>query len=326
MLSSGWTDDTEGALGASIIDRMTALADATRGRLLLALERRELTVSELCATLHLPQSTVSRHLKVLGEEGWVVSRADGASNFYRMASPLPTPVKRLWQAVRDQIAELPEAAQDAERLRAVLARRPTRSQEFFTSAAGQWDRVRSELFGGRTELLPLLGLVDPSWTVGDLGCGTGQLTVSLAPLVNRVIAVDESPAMLKAARARVEGLDQVDLRRGELEALPIEDGALDVAIIALVLHYVEEPGVALREAARVLRPEGRLLLVDMMPHERSEYRQTMGHLWQGFSREQVTGWIQDAGLVPGLYHGLAPEATSKGPMLFIVSARKGAGS
>jgi ArsR family transcriptional regulator len=316
----------EGPLSTSIIDRMTALADATRGRLLLALERRELTVSELCATLQLPQSTVSRHLKVLSEEGWVDSRADGASNFYRMASPLSAPVRRLWQAVRDQIAELPEAAQDTERLRAVLARRPTRSQEFFSSAAGQWDRVRTELFGGRTELLPLLGLVEPTWTVGDLGCGTGQLTVTLAPLVRRVIAVDQSPAMLKAARVRLNGLAQVDLRRGELEALPIEDGSLDVAIIALVLHYVEDPAAAVAEAGRVLRPGGRLLLVDMMPHERSEYRQTMGHLWQGFAKEQVLGWFEAAGLVPGLYHGLAPEATSKGPMLFIASARRAMGA
>jgi ArsR family transcriptional regulator len=312
----------ERPLNTSIIDRMTALADATRGRLLLALERRELTVSELCATLQLPQSTVSRHLKVLGDEGWVDSRADGASNFYRMASPLSAPVRRLWQAVRDQIAELPEAAQDTERLRAVLARRPTRSQEFFSSAAGQWDRVRTELFGGRTELLPLLGLVEPTWTVGDLGCGTGQLTATLAPLVSRVIAVDQSPAMLKAARVRLNGVAQVDLRRGELEALPIEDGSLDVAIIALVLHYVEDPAAAMAEAGRVLRPGGRLLLVDMMPHERSEYRQTMGHLWQGFAKEQVIGWFEEAGLVPGRYHGLAPEATSKGPMLFIASARR----
>jgi len=312
----------EGEVGTTILGRLSALADITRARLLLVLERHELTVSELCAALQLPQSTVSRHLKVLADEGWVTSRADGASNRYQLAPQLDAPVRRLWQATRDQIAGLAETTRDRERLRSVLARRPTRSQEFFSSAAGQWDRMRVELFGARTELLPLLGLLDPSWTVGDLGCGTGPLAHALAPFVRQVIGVDESTAMLKAARFRVAGLPNVELRRGELQALPIEDATLDLAIVVLVLHYLARPAAALAETRRVLGPGGRLLLVDMMPHERAEYRQAMGHLWQGFSEGQMQDWLEEAGLEADGYHPLPADPVAKGPMLFALSARK----
>ena len=166
----------------AIFDRMSALADATRSRLLLVLERHELTVGELCQVLQLPQSTVSRHLKLLGDEGWVSARAEGTSRRYRMpADRLDADARQLWQLVRREVAELAGAAQDAERLRSVLAQRSTRSREFFSSAAGEWDRLRADLFGRRADLLGLLGLVDEAWTVGDLGCGTGQMAASLAP-------------------------------------------------------------------------------------------------------------------------------------------------
>ena len=185
----------------AIFDRMSALADATRSRLLLVLERQELTVGELCAVLQLPQSTVSRHLKTLVDEAWLASRAEGTSRRYRMLPErLDASARKLWGLVREQVAALPTAEQDARRLRSVLAQRTTRSQEFFSSAAGQWDRLRAELFGQRADLLGLLGLLDARWTVGDLGCGTGQISESLAPFVERVVAVDASAAMLQAAR------------------------------------------------------------------------------------------------------------------------------
>jgi ubiquinone/menaquinone biosynthesis C-methylase UbiE len=302
--------------------RLTALADPIRCRVLLALERHELTVSELHAALQLPQSTTSRHLKVLGDDGWVVSRVDGASNRYRMTPALEPAPRRLWQIVREQLSESPAAAHDAERVRAVLARRHTRSQEFFSTAAGQWDRLRTELFGQRTELMALLGLLDDSWTVGDLGCGTGLLAASLAPFVQRVIAVDESAAMLRGARARLRGTSNVELRSGTLEALPIADGELDAAMLVLVLHYLSDPAAALAETRRVLRPGGRLLLVDMMPHERAEYRVEMGHVWQGFGRDQIDGWLSAAGFGAWHYRSLPSDPSAKGPGLFAVSARR----
>ncbi len=305
-----------------ILDRLAALADATRSRLLLVLDRHELTVSELCQVLQLPQSTVSRHLKILGDDGWVVARAEGTSRRYTAAPSLDPGARRLWQLVRGQVAQDVTAEQDAERLRGVLAGRRTRSEQFFSSSAGHWDALRTELFGQRAELAALPGLLDEAWVVGDLGCGTGQVTASLAPYVGRVVAVDRSRAMLAAARSRLQGLENVELRQGELEALPIADGELDAAVLFLVLHYLAEPALALAEACRTLRPGGRLLVVDMTPHAREEYRQTMGHLWQGFSGEQMRGWLAEAGLEAVRYRVLPADARAKGPGLFSLTARR----
>ena len=262
-----------------IFDRLTALADPIRARLLLVLERHELTVSELRAALQLPQSTVSRHLRALGDAGWVASREDGTSNRYRMSTrELDAPARKLWQSVREEVGGMATAARDAERVRSVMAARHSTSQQFFASSAAQWDKLRAELFGSRTELLALLGLLDPRWIVGDLGCGTGQLSEAMAPFVKRVIAVDESPAMLRASRARLSAHANVDVREGTLETLPIEGGELDAAILSLVLHYVADPALALAGIYRALKKEARVLIVDMMPHDRAEYRQTMGHV------------------------------------------------
>jgi ubiquinone/menaquinone biosynthesis C-methylase UbiE/DNA-binding MarR family transcriptional regulator len=310
-------------VGTTIVSRLQTLADSTRSRLLLLLERHELTVGESCRAMQLPQSTVSRHLKVLADDGWVVSRADGASRLYHMTlADLDAGARRLWQVVREQVESSPAAARDGERLRSVLAERRSRSEEFFATAAGQWDRLRVELFGSRSELLPLLGLLDPAWTVADLGCGTGQLTQLLAPFVHRVVAVDASAAMLRTARTRVGDLANVEIRRGELESLPIEDQTLDGAFLVLVLPYVAEPVQVIAEAARALRPGGRLLVTDLMPHERSEYRHTLGHQWQGFGAEQVLGWCKTAGLTGGVYRALPPESSAKGPLLFTAAARR----
>jgi len=305
----------------TVFDRLSALADATRSRLLLVLDRHELTVTELCQALQLPQSTVSRHLRILADEGWVVSRAEGTSRQYRMASPLEAGARRLWQVVREQVGGGAQAVQDAERVRSVVAQRRTQSREFFTSAAGQWDGVRTELFGARAELSALPALLDEDWTIGDLGCGTGQVSAALAPFVRQVVAVDESRAMLAAARRRLDGVSNVDLRQGELERLPIEDGALDAAILFLVLHHVVEPARALAEAERTLKPGGRLLMVDMLPHERDDYRAQMGHVWQGFSPGQLGDWIEEAGLERLRYTALPPDPQARGPILFAATAR-----
>lgn len=307
----------------SIFERLAALSDTTRARLLLVLEQHEFTVGELCAVVQLPQSTVSRHLKVLADEGWVDARQDGTSRLYRLAPESLDPAARgLWRLVRDQLAAQPVADQDAQRMRSVLAERRSKSREFFSTAAGEWDRLRVELFGARADLLGLLGLLDPDWIVGDLGCGTGQVAESLSPFVARVIAVDESEAMLSAARRRLGGLSNVEVRSGSVESLPIEDGRLDAALLFLVLHHLPAPAVALAEARRALKPGGRLLVVDMMPHERREYRQTMGHVWQGFSSERLGRWMEEARLESFRYIPLPPDPRAKGPTLFAATARK----
>ena len=308
---------------ATIVTRLQSLADATRNRLLLLLEQHELTVSELCAALQLPQSTASRHLKVLADDGWVGSRADGASRFYRMAAhDLDPAAKRLWQVVREQVAGTPAAGRDAERLRGVLAQRRAGSDAFFATAAGQWDTLRTELFGGRTELLPLVGLLDPSWLVADLGCGTGHFTQLVAPFVEQVIAVDDSAALLRAAKARIGEAENVAIRRGGLEELPVESGVVDLACLMLVLPYVAEPQPVIAEAARILKPGARLLVSDLMPHEHDEYRQTMGHQRLGVSERELLGWLEDAGLRSARYLPLPLANEAKGPRLFTATALK----
>ncbi|HXC24749.1 MAG TPA: metalloregulator ArsR/SmtB family transcription factor [Gemmatimonadaceae bacterium] len=307
----------------TIFDHLTALSDPTRSRLLLVLDRQELTVSELCMVLQLPQSTVSRHLKVLGDERWVISRADGTSRRYRIAvEELGGATKKLWTLVRDQVAASPAAQQDTQRLQGVLANRRTASQAFFSTSAGQWDRLRMELFGNRLDLIGLLGLLDESWTVGDLGCGTGQVSELLAPFVSDIIAVDESAAMLNAARKRLQPCGNVTVRHGDLAALPIEDQSLDVALLFLVLHYAADPDAIVREVTRVLKPDGRVLIVDMMTHDRDDLTQQMGHVWQGFSHEDVSRWVQHAGLGTLRYHPLPADSAAKGPTLFAASARR----
>ena len=305
-----------------LFDRMTALADSTRSRLLLLLERHELTVTEIMSVLQLPQSTVSRHLKSLGDNDWVISRPDGTSRRYRASEKLDPSSRRLWHVVREQVIATPAASHDARRVQTVLAHRRSKSQKFFSSSAGQWDRLRDELFGKRADLMGVLGLLDDKWIVGDLGCGTGQLTESIAPFVSRVIAIDDSAAMLAAARRRLASMQNVDIRSGRLESLPIEDGTLDAALLFLVMHYVPEPETAIAEAFRTLKPGGRLLIVDMMPHDREDLLQEMGHVWRGFSEEQISSMFDAAGFSGGRYHPLPPDEAAKGPTLFAAVTRR----
>ncbi len=310
---------------AGIFDDLSALADPTRGRLLYALETRELTVTELAAALQLPQSTVSRHLKVLGDGGWVAARAEGTSRLYRMErEDLAPTAAKLWDAVRESLGQQAIARHDAVRLRAVMARRRKASEEFFTTAAGRWDALRAELFGERTELVALPGLIDDSLVVGDLGCGTGAVSEVLAPFVERVVGVDGSRAMLAAARKRLAGHDNVELRHGELEELPVADGELGAALLVLALHHAPEPSAVLAEAARAIAPAGRLLVVDMLPHDREAYRREMGHVWLGFSEKQMGGWLDAAGFTGMRFITLPADPEAKGPTLFAATARRAA--
>jgi ArsR family transcriptional regulator len=305
----------------AILEHMSALADPTRCRMLLMLEKHELTVSELCAVLQMPQSSVSRHLKTLADDDWVASRRDGTSRFYSMVvEDLDPAARRLWPLIREQVSATSAAGQDDRRLRGVLTRRRAKSQEFFASVAGGWDRLRSELFGDTFFLWGVLGLIDPDLVVGDLGCGTGQLTETVAPYVKRVIAVDSSRDMLDAARQRVAGAANVDLRQGELESLPLDAGELDAAMLSLVLHYSPSPARALAEVARAVRPGGRVLVVDMLPHERQEYQQQMGHVWLGFSEKQMTRFLAGAGFAQVRFRMLPADPDARGPALFAAAA------
>lgn len=305
---------------AAIFEDLTVLGDATRSRILLLLERHEMTVNELCAVLQLPQSTVSRHLKTLADGDWVISRRDGTSRYYSTVDPDQPAARRLWQLLREQVVATTAADHDARRARTVVARRQTASQRFFETAAGRWDKLREELFGSTSHLRALAGLLDDRWTVGDLGCGTGHLAGAIAPFVSQVIAVDRSAEMLQAARRRLRDFANVDIRRGDLEALPIDDGVLDAATLILVLHHAPDPARVLGDAARALRPGARLLVADMLPHDREEYRQQMGHVWLGFADDQMRRLLGASGFDNVRIVPLAPDHASKGPALFAATA------
>ncbi len=303
-----------------ILEHLLALGDETRTRILLLLERSEFTVTELCAVLQIPQPTVSRQLRTLAQDGWVNARAEGRNRHYRLSASLSPPSRELWRLVRDGLGPEGVYAADAERARQVLAERRRRSAEFFAASAERWDHLRRDLFGHGAELLPFFGLLDPNWTVGDLGTGTGELAATLAPFVARVVGIDRSEAMLEAAARRLEGSANVELRRGDLEALPVADGELDVAVLSLVLHYVVDPADVLRDTHRALAPGGRLVVVEMRAHDRgAEFAEQMGHVWPGFDPREMERWIADAGF--GHVHArlLPPDPEALGPLLFLAT-------
>ena len=299
---------------------MGSLADPTRLRLLRLLERHELGVAELCDVLQLPQSTVSRHLKVLADQGWVRGRRQGTNHLYRtILDELEAPARRLWLLAREQTDAWPTSGQDRLRLSEVLRARETDSETFFAGAAAEWDRLRGELYGRSFTHAATAALLPPDSVVADLGCGTASVAAELAPHVQRVIAVDNSAAMLKAARKRTAALSNVELRRGDLSALPIDDAACDAAILLLALTYVEEPPAALAEVRRILKPGGRAVIVDLLPHDRDDFRRQMGQLHPGFDPKATEQSLRTAGFTVAATRPLPPEPGAKGPALFLAT-------
>ncbi len=307
----------------SIVAALATLSDLARLRILRLLDRQELSVGELGRALQLPQSTVSRHLKMLHDGGWLSRRVEGTASFYRLVrQDLPRGFEELWTMALRQLGSSPTTDEDDRRLAEVLTERMTDSRSYFGRVGGEWDHVRRELFGTEFTAEAMLSLLFGDWVIADLGCGTGNASELLAPLVKRVIAVDREPAMLEAARQRLAGLSSIEFRLGDLLQLPIDDGEVDVTAVVLVLHHLEAPLAAVQEMARVLCPGGTALIVDMTSHDRESYRYTMGHRHLGFSKEQVQAWAVSTGLTMGRYRLLRPDTTAKGPGLFAATLRK----
>lgn len=303
---------------------MQSLADRTRLRLLHLLERHELGVVDLCDILQMPQSTVSRHLKVLSDQQWLRNRREGTNHLYRMIlDELDPSARKLWLLGREQTEGWPTVQQDQMRLARVLRERQTDSQSFFNTAASQWDKLRNELYGEASSTAALLAMLPSNWVVADLGCGTGWASASLAPNVRQVIGVDSSAAMLKSARKRTSDLSNVDLRRGELESLPIETASCDAALLLLVLTYADDEKKVLNELFRILKPGGRAVVMDLLPHDRDDFRRQLGQRTMGIAPESMIELLSASGLAEARVRALPPQPEAKGPAVFLATATKG---
>ena len=271
----------------------------------------------------MPQSSVSRHLKLLAGEGWVVSRGEGTANFYRMASAeLSEPSRRLWQLAADETREWPALAHDRLRLARCLAGRAGEGRDFFAGVAGEWERLRTELYGERFTGLAFQALLAPHWVVADLACGSGAAALALAPWVARVIAVDRSPEMLQAARRRAAGVENLDLKEGDLEQLPIADQECDAALMLLALTQIDVPRLAVGEMARIVKSGGRAVVIDLLHHDREGFRRQMGQKRLGFTPEELSNLLTAAGFDAVRCAPLSPEPEARGPALLLASGTR----
>jgi SAM-dependent methyltransferase/predicted transcriptional regulator len=309
------------ASATTLLDQLGGLHDASRLRLLVLLDAHELAVGELAAAIQSPQSTVSRHLKRLLESGWIQRRSVGPQALYRRTSTeLEGHAKQLWAATVGTLANEPTHTEDLRRVREILTQRHIDTRAYFGATGGDWADVRERLFGSTIVDAWFPAMLDPSWRVADLGCGTGQLASVIAPWVSRVEAVDREPAMLNAARKRLSGVETVHFHEADMRSLPIDEGSIDLAILSLVLHHVEDPRDAIEAGVRLLRPGGRFLVIDMVAHDRVEYRDTMGHLHLGFDESAMRILMQAAGIKMQRYVLLRPDPEAMGPGLFAATA------
>ncbi len=287
-------------MGAETLQKVfKTLADPTRVRILALLEREELAVQELMDVLGMAQSRVSRHLGILREAGLLRDRREGTFVFYRFAAPQDAAWRDAWTLARREWADDAHAERDAAALLRVVEARASRSRSFFDRIGPEWDVLRKVFNDDALRARAAAHLVPPGTRVADVGTGTGILAAELARLGLEVIGIDHSPRMLEAARANLEreGLGGVELRGGEAQALPLDDGEVDAALAHMVLHYLPSPGDAIRDMARVVRPGGAVVVVDFVHHQHEWMREELGVTWLGFEQTEVTSWFDAAGLV-----------------------------
>ncbi len=303
-----------------------AMADGTRQRTLAVLRRHELSVSELVEALNQPQSTVSRHLRILREAGLIHDRRDGSTVLYSVPDPARNGhAHDLNARLLEWVADQPLAASVESRLEAVMRKRSDMSRRFFDRIGRQWDALRVESFGPSFHLEAFVALLPQTWTVLDVGTGTGYLLPILARHFERVIGVEPVDNMLEAARHRVDhhGNGNVELRRGDLAQLPLAAASVDLALAVLVLHHVPAPRAALAELYRVVHDGGSILVVEQTAHQSESFRERMQDRWWGFDADEFAGLVASVGFSEVRSHSLTTvERADDAPDLFIVTGRK----
>ena len=293
-----------------VLASLAAAGEPTRLRLLALLSDAELTVSELVAILGQSQPRISRHLKLLVESGLVERHREGSWVFLVAAQAEPS-ARIARDIVGAMSVEDPILHSDRVRLEEVRRARAGQAARYFANHAANWDEVRAmHVAEEKVEaaVRDALG-TRPYRNLLDVGTGTGRMLEMLAPDAERALGIDQSPQMLGMARARLEkaGLRHAQLRQGDIYALPVERNAFDLVVLHQVLHYLDDPSRALREATRTLSPGGRLLVVDFAPHAEESLRAAHAHRRLGFSREEICAVMADAGLDVTLTRQLAPD-------------------
>jgi ubiquinone/menaquinone biosynthesis C-methylase UbiE len=294
---------------------LKAAGEETRLRLLALLAEAELTVTELTEILRQSQPRISRHLRLLAESGLVVRFREGSWAFFRLPEHSDkAELARMLAARLDPDDRV--MARDRERLAAVRAARATAAQAYFREHAAEWDRIRRlHAADAAVEAEIQSALTDrPFRSLLDLGTGTGRMLELLGPGLERGLGIDLSLDMLALARARLDraGLRHCSVRHGDIYDLALPRDSFDVVIVHQVLHYLDDGARALREAARVLRPQGRLLVIDFAPHELEFLRDEHAHRRLGFAEETVSQWLEQAGLDVISHRSVSPEAGSDG--------------
>jgi ubiquinone/menaquinone biosynthesis C-methylase UbiE len=283
----------------SILQSLRLLAEPSRLRILLLLEREELSVAELQEILAAGQSTISTHLAQLKQAGLVEDRRNGKSALYRLKPRAGAGRKAfdgLLEVLRQGAAEIPEAAGDLAALRLALRKRQDKMRAYFDQLAGKFGRhyVPGRSWKGLAEML--LQLLPPM-VIADLGAGEGTLSQLLAQRATRVIAVDNSEKMVEFGQdlARKHGVDNLEYRQGDLEALPVDDASVDLALFSQSLHHAQHPSAAVAEAWRILKPGGRIAVLDLVRHHFEQARELYADLWLGFSEVELQGFLRGAG-------------------------------
>lgn len=297
-----------------MVDVLKAVAEPTRLRILVLLSQGDLTVSDITTILGQSQPRVSRHLKLLNEAGLILRYQEGAWAYFRLSDDniIGVLVRNLLARVKpnDDMIE-----RDRERLTLVKAQRQERAASYFSANAQSWDEIRRLHIAEQDVEATLKGIVgsEPFQSMLDIGTGTGRLLEIFAPIYSRGVGIDNNRDMLTVARANLDQADvqHAQVKQGDVYALPVERDSFDLITIHQVLHFLDKPEEAIREAARALRPDGRLLIVDFAPHELEFLREEHAHLRLGFSDEQMKFWLEDAGLVAELQEELQPAAQDK---------------
>ncbi len=283
----------------SITKTLKVVADPNRLRILLLLKGEELSVAELQEILAMGQSTISTHLSQLKQAELVEDRRTGKSNFYRLAvADDSRPDSVLLRLLSQAATEIPEAAHDQAAMRRVLRKRKDKMRAFFDSVAGRLgkDYVPGKSWKSLAEaLLRLL----PPLVIADLGAGEGASALLLAQRAKKVIAVDSSARMIEVGREQAlrHGVKNIDYRLGDMEEIPIGDGEVDLVFFSQSLHHALHPELALAEAARILVPGGRIVILDLVRHRFEQARELYADEWLGFSESDLESMLQNAGFI-----------------------------